>query len=62
MEFDILSAWDFDLFKPYMICVEVQNFEFNRSFDDYPVILLLIKHGYEIYAKCDHSLIFVVNS
>lgn len=59
-DFSIIKSIDFEIFKPYVICVEVVNPKTGEHLDDVREIIEFLKEkNYVIYADTKANLIFL---
>ena len=46
LDFDVLSAWDFDRWRPYLFCAETAEVGANGYAKDERIDVLMMKRGY----------------
>lgn len=63
LDFEILSAWDFDAFRPEVFCVETLTYtEDNTERKLVEIIELMLSKGYRVYADTYVNTVFVCAS
>lgn len=63
LDFEILSAWDFEAFRPEVFCVETLTYtEDNSERKLVEIIDLMISKGYRVYADTYVNTVFVSDS
>lgn len=63
LDFEILSAWDFEAFRPEVFCVETLTYtEDNSERKIVEIIDLMISKGYRVYADTYVNTVFVCES
>jgi FkbM family methyltransferase len=63
LDFEILSAWDFEAFRPEVFCVETLTYtEDNTERKLVEIIELMLSKGYRIYADTYVNTVFVCES
>ena len=58
LEYEIIKDINWKLFKPKVICIEIFDYDLNKSRGN-KIIKLLSKNGYKLKSKLYNSSIFV---